>query len=301
MEKIQEFIDHIKITQNLSPKSVIAYSSDIKDYLLFLKNFNFPIDSADSLFDYVKSITDRGLKDTTIKRKIISIKRYYTFLRQKKFINADPFLNVKFSIKQERKLPKVLTISEVSTFLQLLRIDAEKEAPSISNFEAVRNLCLFDLIISTGIRIGEAVSIKISDIILENNTMLIHGKGRRQRLLYISCDDTMKNLKRWLDMRGNLPVKEEALFVNRFYKPLSLHGVEYIYKKYKNKSGINNKSTPHFLRHTFATNMLANGADLRSVQEILGHASVSTTQIYTEVTMERKKIVFEKYNYRNTL
>ena len=136
---------------------------------------------------------------------------------------------------------------------------------------------------------------------MSEHIILIHGKGRKQRLIYISCSQTWKNLMHWLKLREAFPCYTDKVFVNRYGKQISIHGIEYIYNTLKTIAKINPSSTPHYLRHTFATNLLANGADLRSVQEILGHSSVSTTEIYTEVTTERKRQVLSKYNYRNGL
>lgn len=155
------------------------------------------------------------------------------------------------------------------------------------------------MLISTGIRIGEAAIISIGDIIVNERTILIHGKGRKQRLIYISSPITWSRIYELIKIRKKQ--KGEFLFINKYGQPISIYGIENIYRKYVVKANINAKSTPHYLRHTFATNLLANGADLRSVQEILGHASVSTTQIYTEVTTNRKKQVLRKYNLRNKI
>ncbi|MBE6927038.1 MAG: hypothetical protein E7467_00875 [Ruminococcaceae bacterium] len=165
----------------------------------------------------------------------------------------------------------------------------------------MRDLALVDVLISTGIRIAEASNISLSDIILSERTILIHGKGRKQRLIYVSCSQTWANLMQWLKIRQRLFAGIEKVFVNRYGNQLGIHGIEYIYNRLKKEAGINIRSTPHYLRHTFATNLLANGADLRSVQEILGHSSVSTTERYTEVTTKRKKQVLDKYNYRNKM
>ena len=173
---------------------------------------------------------------------------------------------------------------------------------NLTNFKRsllIRDSALLDLLISTGIRIGEAASITLDDIIHSERTILIHGKGRKQRLIYISSPVTWERLNLLIKRRKK--VNGHYLFTNSKGQPLSIYGIESIYKKYAEKAKINTKSTPHYLRHTFATNLLANGADLRSVQEILGHSSVSTTQIYTEVTTNRKKQVLKKYNFRNKL
>ena len=155
------------------------------------------------------------------------------------------------------------------------------------------------MLICTGIRIGEAAAITLEDINASEHTLLIHGKGRKQRLIYISSPITWNRVYTLVKERKR--ANDIHLFVNRYGQPITIHGIEDIYKKYIQKAKINAKSTPHYLRHTFATNLLANGADLRSVQEILGHASVATTQIYTEVTTNRKKQVLKKFNYRNKL
>ena len=160
---------------------------------------------------------------------------------------------------------------------------------------------MIDILISTGIRVAEASAISINDIAMTERVILIHGKGRKQRLIYISCQETWDNLKDWIKLRKSMNLPTDKLFLNRSGKQLSIHGIEYIFNSARDFCGINSNATPHYLRHTFATNLLANGADLRSVQEILGHSSVSTTEIYTEVTVERKKQVLKKYNYRNKI
>ena len=144
-------------------------------------------------------------------------------------------------------------------------------------------------------------NISINDIISAERVILIHGKGRKQRLIYISCPQTWSNLTQWLRIRKTRPTNTDKVFVNRYGGQISIHGIEYIYNTVKKSANINSHSTPHYLRHTFATNLLANGADLRSVQELLGHSSIATTEIYTEVTAKRKKQVLNKYNYRNKL
>lgn len=247
-------------------------------------------------YDNMRS--SKSWNNTSIRRKIITLKNFYDYLINREIITNSPFLRLKFRFKQEKKLPKTLSITEVSKVLNCFKIDSTQLSPFAQKMYN-RDCALIDLLISTGIRIGEAAAITLDDIIFSEHTILIHGKGRKQRLIYISSPVTWNRL--YILIKERKKAKGIHLFVNRYGQPITIHGIEDIYKKYVKMAQVNAKSTPHYLRHTFATNLLANGADLRSVQEILGHASVATTQIYTEVTTNRKKQVLKKFNYRNKL
>lgn len=294
-----EFVETIHSTKNLSQKTVLAYHSDLKD---FCKYFKLEDLDESTILKYVQLLTqERKLKDSTINRKLIVLKMFFAYSYTKGYIDHNYYLSHIFKFKKERNLPKTLTVKEVS---MLLKHVINQNFAATSDYEiwkTTRNLALIDVLMSTGIRIGEASSISLNDIIISERTILIHGKGRKQRLIYVSCPQTWANLTEWLKVRKKHPIFTNKLFVNRYGNPLGIHGIEYVFNALKNAAGINEKSTPHYLRHTFATNLLANGADLRSVQEILGHSSVSTTEIYTEVTTKRKKQVLNKYNYRNKL
>lgn len=295
MKNIETFIKYLQSTKNLSIKSLNAYRGDLRQYYAFEETKAQPSDIC-SYISYLKN--ELQLKDSSIRRKIITLKNYYNFLVEREMIERSPFYNMKFKFKQEKRLPKTLAKSDVVKILDCFNVDTT----GLSDFARqsyVRDAALMDLLISTGIRIGEAAALTLEDIIASERTLLIHGKGRKQRLIYISSPITWNRLTALIKQRkkcgGNY------LFINRYGNPISIHGIEDIYAKYVKKAKLEVKSTPHYLRHTFATNLLSNGADLRSVQEILGHASVATTQIYTEVSTNRKKQVLKKYNYRNNL
>lgn len=294
MSYLSNFINYLKATKNLSEKTLKAYTSDLKQFFGFEINILKP-----DICAFISHLNGQlKLKDTSIRRKIITLKNFYNYLLENEIIDSSPFRKLKFRFKQEKKLPKTLTVVEVSKILKCFDFDPT----TLSTFaqkEFIRDAALLDLLICTGIRIGEAAALTIDDIIISERTLLIHGKGRKQRLIYISSAQTWDRIKALIKERKNS--NDKHLFVNRYEQPLSIHGIEDIYKKYIKKAQITTKSTPHYLRHTFATNLLANGADLRSVQEILGHASVATTQIYTEVTTARKKQVLRKFNYRNKI
>ena len=294
MQEFTDFINNLKITKNLSPKTLAAYASDLKQFSQYEQNILSP--DIRSFITYLTSYLQ--LKDSSVRRKIITLKNFYGFLVESEILEASPFQKLKFRFKQERRLPKTLSIGEVTKLLNCFYDNAALRT-SFAEKEYIRDAALIDLLVSTGIRIGEAAAITLDDIVTAERTLLIHGKGRKQRLIYVSSPVTWARISALVKERKR--AQGSYLFVNRYDNPISIHGIEDIYKKYARKAQINTKSTPHYLRHTFATNLLANGADLRSVQEILGHASVATTQIYTEVTTNRKKQVLKKYNYRNKI
>lgn len=296
---IAEFLKVTCSMKNLSSKTIVAYYSDLNDFNQFVTDKEM---SEETVLAYIHELSQiRKLKDTTVNRKLIVLKMFLVYLHKHKYIDTNRIENLTFKFKKEKRLPKILTVTETSN---LLKCAEHLQSTAKNDFEvwkSIRNLALIDILISTGIRIAEAAEISLSDIMLTERVVLIHGKGRKQRLIYISCSETWSNMMRWMKVRKSRPTSTDKLFVNRYGEQISIHGIEYIYKSIKEKANINSNSTPHYLRHTFATNLLVNGADLRSVQEILGHSSVSTTEIYTEITAKRKKQVLKKYNYRNKL
>lgn len=297
-ELSSSFLSTMQSTKNLSEKTVTAYQSDLSDFCRFIDKGEI---DKETILKYVQYLSQKELKDSTINRKLIVIKMFFEYLYQSHNIYENYYLEHKFRFKKERKLPKTLTIKEVSTLMVYLSKQREQAITSFAKWKSNRNLALIDILVSTGIRVAEVSEITINDIAISERVILIHGKGRKQRLIYISCHQTWNNLIKWINIRKTLNTNSDNLFLNRYGKQISIHGIEYIFTCARNSCGINPKATPHYLRHTFATNLLANGADLRSVQEILGHSSVSTTEIYTEVTVERKKQVLKKYNYRNKI
>ncbi len=294
----EDCLSIMRSTKNISEYTIIAYSSDLKDFINFC---NGQINN-DILVKYVSYLSQKQhLRDTTISRKLITLKMFFEYLYSKNLIEENYYQNCHFKFRKERRLPKTLTKYEIDKLLKTATAERNSAKSKSEVLRTSRNLALIDVLISTGIRIGEASAISLDDIIESEKTLLIHGKGRKQRLIYISCDETWNNLNNWLNIRKEMNISTDKLFVNLSGNQLGIHGIEYIYKVMKLDSGINPSSTPHYLRHTFATNLLSNGADLRSVQELLGHSSVAITEIYTEITTQRKKEVLDKYNLRNTL
>ena len=237
MDYLSKFISYLHATKNLSDKTLKAYTSDLKQFLNYENDILQP-----DICSFVSYLNiELKLQDTSIRRKIITLKNFYSYLIDNELIDNSPFKKLKFKFKQERKLPKTLTVSEVSKLLKCFDVDTS----SISIFaqkEYIRDATLMDLLISTCIRIGEAAVIVLDDIITSEHTILIHGKGRKQRLIYISSPITWDRLKTLVKVRKQSD--NNYLFVNRYGKPLSIHGIEDIYKKYIKKAQITTKSPP---------------------------------------------------------
>lgn len=299
--KINDFLINIKGTKNLSNNTFLAYRCDLLNFFKYLESNKLKCNK-ETLYSYITYLNlTCHLKNQSIKRRIIAIRQFYKFLEDIKEIKKDPLKDFRFKFKQERRLPKTLNVNEVCLLLKSAYYELECADSKYKYFEALRNVALLELLIGTGIRIGEASSLKLSNISFEERTIIINGKGRKERMIYISSNKSWQIIKKWIKERSKHKPLCTNLFINKYGNSLSIYSIENIFKKYRHSSHINQGSTPHYLRHTFATNLLNNGADIRAVQELLGHANISTTEIYTEVSLNRKKEVLCKYNYRNNL
>ncbi|NHL93528.1 tyrosine recombinase XerC [Lactobacillus helveticus] len=240
---------------------------------------------------YLQNLADRKLVRSSQARQMSSLHSFFRFLTRRKFIKIDPTQGITLR-RGEKKLPESFFGNELKQVFDSLKGNKPL---------TMRNLALFELFYATGMRVSEVSNLTLRQIDLNLQTILVHGKGNKDR--YVAFDDhTKKSLVRYIeDARPNLlkDETEQHVFLSNLGNPLSKRGIEYVMQKTFNQAGISGKVHPHELRHTFATAMLNNGADLRSVQELLGHSSLSATQIYTHVTMAHLKSDYEKYFPRN--
>ncbi len=301
-EYIRQYEIYLSVERNLSFKSIKAYLSDLNGLLLWCGVQSVETLTKDSLKAYLEELmTQRDLRDSTVKRKYVCLKAFFNYLVQKEQMDSSPLSDFGRNFKTARRIPKTLSVSEVQKLLNAPGEHMKQLKTDFRRWICMRNDAIIELLYVIGIRIGELVAVDIEHIDLEEQTILIFGKGRKERILYISSDEVIKKIQVWLSVREELNPTSNALFINKYGGRLSIYSIEDIYYKYRDISSISKKSTPHYLRHSFATHLLNNGADLRSVQEILGHTNVSTTQIYTEVSVERKKDVLTRFNPRNSL
>ncbi len=300
-ELVNKYIVNVCTEKNLGIRSQKAYTSDLNNLINWMSHSKLVDFSEVDFLVYIQWLRhEKKLKDSTIKRNFITIKSFYLFLSAQSIINPtkDQF-NMTF--KLPKKLPKTLAKHEISSLFNNVLYDLSQSKSSFRIKTATRNIAILELLLCLGIRIGELSSIDTHDVNLIDQTVLIKGKGKKERLLFISNQQVLNRLIDWIELRRHISTDSPALFLNKYGTRLSIYSIENIFYKYRDLASLNSKATPHFLRHTFATNLLSNGADLRSVQEILGHSSVMTTQIYTEVSTERKKQVLLSFNQMDHL
>lgn len=290
---ILEFIEYLIVERGLSDNTIKAYRRDLKNFITYLKTqgiIDINQTSRTIIISYLLFMQKDGKASSTISRASASIKSFYHFLFRERHIDEDPTINLD-SPKIEHRLPRVLTIEEVDLLLN---------QPDISTSLGYRDKTMLELLYATGMRVSELVSLEKSDVNLDLGYLRCFGKGSKERILPIGSmalkylKDYVKNVRIELLKDKNV----DFLFLNHHGQGLSRQGFWKIVKKYAKKANLSKKITPHTLRHSFATHLLENGADLRAVQEMLGHTDIATTQIYTHITKNRLKEVYDKSHPR---
>lgn len=306
------YLKTLEHERNLSQRTISAYRFDLQQFSDEIPNPDVEDVTTTHIRDYIERLSEKNVEETTIKRKIASLKAFFNFLEAEEYISVTPMRKIHKRYKTAKKLPRVLSSSEIKRLLRsplLLekRIGNQKRSSINRNIpcsrvkQCVRDKAILEILFSTGIRIGELSALDIDCLDQTTHTVRIMGKGGKERILFLSSDEVIVSLKRYLEIREPRDPFEKALFLNRYGNRLSIYSVENIFKKYKKLARIKGNHTPHALRHTMATMLLENGADIRAVQEILGHSSIVTTQIYTQVSTNHKKRVLLKYNQRNRM
>ncbi|QQE76917.1 site-specific tyrosine recombinase XerD [Alicyclobacillus sp. SO9] len=286
-EWISGFIDYLSVERGLSKNTLESYQRDLTSFAVYLKKLSSTgllEANRTHLLGYMSYLQSCGRANSTMSRNLASLRSFYHYLLRSEVIEADPTVHVE-TPKIEKRLPKVLTVDEVERLLS---------APNTASASGIRDKAMLELLYATGIRVTELISIQISDVNLSAGFLKCMGKGSKERIIPIG-DVAQGALRGYLNgSRDKLLRKHqtEALFLNHLGEQMSRQGFWKLLKKYSQAAGITKDITPHTLRHSFATHLLERGADLRSVQEMLGHADISTTQIYTHVTRGRLKEVY---------
>ncbi|WP_416149638.1 site-specific tyrosine recombinase XerD [Salipaludibacillus sp. HK11] len=293
-EELKEFITYLVVEKALAQNSTRAYERDLSAYIVYLNTveqiFTFRDVKKSDILHFLHHLNERGRANSTIARMLSSIRSFHQFLIREAFISNDPSVNIEMP-KQNVTLPKILSTLEVESLL---------ETPDQSTPLGNRNKAMFELLYATGVRVSELCGLRLEDVHLNMGFIRCLGKGNKERIIPLG-KIAVEALHYYLqESRPHLTKREyhQSLFVNHHGRPLSRQGFWKVLKQLAIDSKIEKEVTPHILRHSFATHLLENGADLRAVQEMLGHADISTTQIYTHVTKVRMREVYTQYHPR---
>lgn len=285
-DSIQIFQIYLDVEKNYSPHTRSAYLRDLKFFFEFChkEEINYLEIEVMDIRSYFSDLANKkNLDKITQTRKLSSLRTFYRCLFQKNIIPSNPILSVNFP-KTKTRLPKSFKSIETE---DILEFDNHEASPILEK----RDKAILEILYSSGMRVFELVNAKISDLSRDSRTLKIMGKRRKERFVYLG-DEAEVALYEYLDLRGEN--KEEEIFLNQRGKKLTTRGVRYILNERRKSMGFEKSVTPHKFRHTFATDLLDAGADIRAVQELLGHSSLSSTQVYLSVSKEKLKEIYRK-------
>jgi integrase/recombinase XerD len=292
---IASFVVHVKVEKGLSPNTVSAYRRDLVKFDAFAKKRELSLESVsrDDLVDFLTSLYREKLESRTVARHLVTLRNFFRFAQIHELITTDPSVNLE-SPKIRKSLPGYLRLEEVEKLLT---------QPDAKTWLGLRDRAMLEVLYSTGLRVSELVGLQVGDLDSKSGCLRCIGKGDKERIVPVGrkalamVDKYMREARPEL-LRQAKAANSQAVFVNRRGVALSRVGVWKILSAYGRRAGLRVALTPHMLRHSFATHLLEHGADLRSVQLMLGHADISTTQIYTHVVEERLKQIYKAHHPR---
>ncbi len=287
---LELFLKHLNIERNYSDLTIKAYRRDINDFLDFSEKADKTVDDFanighNDIRAYLGKMKNSGLSVATVSRRLSSLRSFFKFLIRVDMLTDNPLSGIR-TPRRGRPLPHYLNTRDIGRLL---------EAPDVRNLSGKRDKAILEVLYSTGMRVGELTSLCFADIDFNQEVIRVLGKGKKERLVALGRF-AASALKGYIDARNThmAGAATDKVFLNRLGTPLTSRSVRRMLDKYLKITGLNSKLSPHSIRHSFATHLLNAGADLRSVQELLGHKNLSTTQIYTHVSTEHLKLIYEK-------
>jgi integrase/recombinase XerD len=296
---ISEYLDYCIHRKRLDEKTVKAYHIDLNQY----KEYSTSEESylSKNTVDGFITFLHKSFKPKTVKRKIASLKAFFHYLEYKEYISENPFTKLDIRFREAKLLPKAIPFHSIQTFLNTLYAQKEQAATEYQTRCCIRDIAVAELLFATGIRISELCSLKPSDIDLNNNTVLIYGKGAKERILQIGSKEVAAAIALYQETFHEDIMVSGYFFVNRLKQQLSDQSVRFMINRYTKLAGINLHITPHMFRHSFATLLLEQDVDIRYIQKMLGHSSISTTEIYTHVSNTKQKDILINKHPRNLM
>lgn len=298
LESLKEkYLLHCKAQKELNAKTLKAYRIDLTQFIAFSADFEDPF-SRENLGSYLTVLHEKYQPKTT-KRKIASLKSFFHFLEYEDLLENNPFNKLRLSFREPKRLPKTIPANIIQLFLNTIYQESQRTNTPCQKKSVLRDIAVIELLFATGVRISELCNLKYPDIDMENHSLLIWGKGAKERIIQIGNPDVISALSAYIDAFQNEIDKSGWLFVNRLGNRLSEQSVRLMINKYVNLAGIPMHITPHMFRHSFATLLLEADVDIRYIQKMLGHSSITTTEIYTSVSMHKQKAILTEKHPRN--
>lgn len=300
---IMEYLNYCQCQKCLDGKTLKAYRIDLEKFAgQAWERFS---GSADSLtvaqIESIFAAWHQEYKPKTVKRKITSVKAYYGWLTERGYVMDNPFLKIHTKFRESKTLPKTIPEHTLEQFLQVI-YNAYQQADGLSKKRhTLRDIAIMETLFGTGVRISELCSLSPADVNCIEGALLIHGKGRKERLIQIPDEALLSLLDKYYKENAAEIQRENRFFVNNAGRPISDQSVRRLIQKYAKDAGITQHITPHMFRHTFATMLLDSDVNLRCIQELLGHSSVSTTEIYTHVSAAKQRQVLAEHHPRKIL
>lgn len=296
---ITEYLEYCQYRKRLDEKTLKAYRIDLKQYTLFSSELPACL-SKDTLDQYITDL-HKQFKPKTVKRKIASLKAFFHYLEYRELLSENPFLKLDIRFREAKLLPKTIPFHCIQLFLSTLYAQKEYATSEYQLRYYIRDIAVIELLFATGMRISELCSLRPSDIDMKSHNILIYGKGAKERILQIENPEVIlaitsyqQTFKKDIDVCG-------YFFVNRLQHKLSDQSVRFMINHYAKLAGIEQHITPHMFRHSFATLLLEQDVDIRYIQRMLGHSSISTTEIYTHVSNKKQKDILIHKHPRNLM
>jgi integrase/recombinase XerC len=298
INEIAQFLNYLRVEKDASSHTIRNYRNDLLQFVEFISDKSYSVLDRLNEIDHITirnflaNIKDKNYSRATVVRKIAALRSFFRYMLREGFIKANPAVGM-IMPKKERKLPNFLDMKEIGKLL---------EAPDVNILDGLRDRAILEILYSSGIRVSELVGLNAGSVDLIGEVLKVKGKGKKERLVPIGSV-AVNILNEYINKRKKGDYKGRradftAVFLNKYGQRITDRSVRRIVDKYIRNVALEHKISPHVFRHTFATHMLDAGADLRSVQELLGHSSLSTTQIYTHVTTEKLKKVYDKAHPR---
>jgi len=287
---IDQYLNYIKVEKGLSKNSISSYSTDLVQFSTVVKDREAPTIVKNDIVQYIENLNSLGISRSSLARKIVAVRNFFRYLLSENLVKDNPLATIE-TPKASKKLPDTLSVENVLSLL---------EKPDTKTHIGLRDRAMLEILYGSGLRASELISLKLDSVNLNVGYIQAMGKGSKQRIVPLG-DSGQSWVKRYME-EGRLKFlgnrESEYLFISRLAKPISRQQLWNLIKKYALLANIAKKLTPHTLRHSFATHLLERGADLRSVQTMLGHADISTTQIYTHVSVKHLQATHKKFHPR---